>query len=127
MAPHQEQLLGVWRDHLDALLPRRPLLRADEIASAVGVNQRTIHRLFETYDLSGLAALPGHSINSGTGKRAHRRYRRDGVILWLADTANYTPQDMRHRLISVMARQTLADLVLLQQALGEIINKRRAS
>lgn len=118
--------LSAWQEHFDFLLPKVDLLRADQIASVIGCDERTIHRLFETHDREGRPTLAGHEFNAAGGARQSRRYRRDGVILFLAQTANYSPADLRSRLLEVMAKQPLADLVLMQQALGELIRRKQA-
>jgi hypothetical protein len=111
--------LAAWQEHFDFLLPRKELLRADEVAKALGCDERTILRHFDE------GKLHGHDINAGTGQRQQIRYRRDSVILFLASRANYAPSDLRDRLLEVMAKQPVTDLVLLQQALGELIRRRR--
>ena len=62
--------LTPWQEHLDFLLPRKELLRGDEVARALGCDERTVLRLFDD------AQLLGHEINTATGQRQHRRYRR---------------------------------------------------
>ncbi|HSI10391.1 MAG TPA: hypothetical protein VK961_00040 [Chthoniobacter sp.] len=117
-APHIN--LAEWQEHLDFLLPRRELLRADQIAGAIGVDEKTIHRLFDS------ATLHGHEVNAAKGERQHRRYRRDSVILFLADRANYAPADLRLKLLGILIKQPLSELVLFHQALGEQIRRKQA-
>lgn len=109
-----------WQDHLDFLLPRKELLRGDEVAKAVGCDERTVLRLFDD------AQLHGHDINAGSGQRQHARYRRSSVILFLAKRANYAPIDLRQRLLEVMATLSLTELVLMHQALGELIKRKQS-
>ncbi|HEY0966953.1 MAG TPA: hypothetical protein VGD88_06160 [Opitutaceae bacterium] len=116
--------LAAWQEHFDFVLPRREMLRAEEIGAALGVDARTVHRLFETYE-NGVPRLLGHSINAGAGEREHRRYRRDSVILYLAERANYAPEDLRLRLLEVLGKQSLSELVLFQQAVGELIRRKQ--
>ena len=107
--------LSAFQEHFDFLLPRKPLLRADEVAAALGCDERTVHRLFED------AQLAGHELNAADGKRMHRRYRRDGVILLLARSANYAPTDLRNRLLEVLGNLPKADKALLYHALGKML------
>lgn len=111
--------LAAWQEHFDFLLPRKELLRADEVATALDCDERTILRHFEEGNLLG------YDLNAGKGKRQQNRYRRDGVILLLAKRANYAPSDLRERLFEIIAKQPVTDLVLLQQALGELIRRKR--
>ena len=117
-APHIN--LAEWQEHLDFMLPRRELLRADEIAKALGVDEKTVTRMFEARQIAG------HEINTAKGERQHRRYRRDGVILCLAERANYAPADLRLKLLGILIKQPLSELVLFHQALGEQIRRKQS-
>lgn len=112
--------LAEWQEHLDFLLPRRELLRADEIANALGIDDKTVTRLFEARQLAG------HEFNTARGERQHRRYRRDSAILWLAERANYAPAELRLKLLGILIKQPLSELVLFHQALGEQIRRKQS-
>jgi hypothetical protein len=109
--------LTPWQEHLDFLLPRKELLRGDEVAAALGCDERTVARLFDD------AQLLGHEFNAATGQRQHRRYRRAGVILLLARRANYAPDVIRVRLLEVAAQLPTADKAALHAALGELMRR----
>jgi AraC-like DNA-binding protein len=109
--------LAAWQLHLDFLLPRKELLRADEVAAACGLDERTVHRLFDD------AQLPGHEFNAASGQRQHRRYRRAGVILLLASRANYAPADLREKLLEVLSTLPRPEMALLHQALGQLLSR----
>lgn len=106
---------SAWQESLDFLLPRKPMLRPDEVAKAIGCDERTVLRLFEE------GKLFGHEFNAAGGARQHRRYRRESVILLLASRANYAPSDMRDRLLEVAASLPRADKALLYQQLGRLL------
>lgn len=110
--------LEAWQEHFDFLLPRKELLRADEIATVLGCDERTILRHYDD------ANLHGHDINAGAGKRQQLRYRRDSVILFLAGRANYAPADLRLRLTEILAKQSKADLAVLHQTIAELIRRK---
>lgn len=112
--------LSSWQEHLDFLLPRKELLRVDEVANAIACDVRTVLRLFDD------AQLFGHDINAATQERKQLRYRRSSVLLFLAKRANYQPADLRQRLLEVIATLSLRELVLLHQSLGETIRKRQS-
>ena len=114
-SPVQPADLATWQEHFDFILPRKPLLRADEVAKALGCDERTVHRLFEDGQLSG------HELNAATGQRQHRRYRRDAVILLLAKTANYAPGDLPDRVLEVIANLPLADKARIYHATGKML------
>lgn len=120
MPAAQQINLAQWQEHLDFLLPRKELLRADEVAEALGCDERTILRHFDE------ARLHGHDINAGRQLRQQIRYRRASVVLFLALRANYAPSDLRLRILEVIATQPLPDLVILHQALGELIRRKQS-
>lgn len=106
-----------WQEHFDFLLPKKELLRGDEVASALGIDERTVIRLFEDQQLMG------HELNAATNKRQHRRYRRASVILLLAKRANYVPTDLRQRLIEVILSLPTSDKTILYSRLGELLRR----
>jgi len=112
--------LAEWQDHLDFLLPRKEFLRAGEIAQAINCDERTILRLFDD------ARLAGHDINASNQQRQQVRYRRASVILFLAERANYTPSDLRQRLLGIVGTLSLRELVAFHQALGEQIRRKQS-
>lgn len=107
--------LAAWQDHFDFVLPRKPMLRVDEVAGALNLDERTVHRLFDD------AQLMGHEYNAGAGQRMHRRYRREAVILLLAKTANYAPADLRNRYLEALANLPKADQAHIYHALGKML------
>jgi hypothetical protein len=109
--------LEAWQQQLDFLLPRRELLRPDEVAKALGCDARTVTRLFEDYRITG------HELNAGAGQRQHRRIRRASVILYLAKRANYAPSDIRDRVAEIVCKLPRPDIALLHAALGQLLAK----
>jgi AraC-like DNA-binding protein len=113
--PAAQQSTLTWQEHFDFLLPRKEFLRADEVARALGCDERTVQRLFDD------GQLFGHDLNTATGQRMHRRYRRTSVILLLAKRANYAPADIVHRLLEVIAQLPTADKALLHQLVARLL------
>lgn len=109
---------SLWQAHLDFVCPRKELLRADEVAAALGCKESTVLRHYDS------GALIGHDINAATGKRQSLRYRRDGVILFLAARANYMPEDLRHKIYEVLSKQSPYEIAAIQQACGELIRRK---
>lgn len=104
-----------WQESLDFLLPRKELLRPDEVAAALGLDERTVLRMFEE------GRLHGHEFNAASGQRQHRRYRRASVILLLASRANYAPDDILARILEVIAQLPRSQKAALYQALGRAL------
>jgi len=110
--------LSAWQEHFDFLLPRKELLRADEIAKALNCDERTVLRFAEE------GKLHAHDINAGKDRRQQLRYRRDSVVLLLAARANYAPTDLRDRLVEVLAKQAVGDLFALRGVIDELIRRK---
>ncbi|MFA5263215.1 MAG: hypothetical protein WC378_05270 [Opitutaceae bacterium] len=113
MPAAQQINLAQWQEHFDFLLPKKEFLRGDEVADALDADERTAIRLFDDQQLMG------HEFNAAKGHRQHRRYRRSSIILFLAKSANYTPSDLRDRLMEVVATLPRSDKAFLYQRLGE--------
>lgn len=122
--------LAAWSEHLGSLLPRTPTLRADQIANAVGLNVRTVLRAFDgpARDARGRLVRPwllGFQFNAGTGQRMTRRISRDAAVLWIAHSSNYpSPADFLQAIADVLANRTTAELTLMQQRIGELLQRR---
>jgi len=113
-------LLAEYQESFDFLLPRKPMLRADEIARATSLDERTVIRLMEK------GALHGHEFNAAGDARKHRRYRRDSVILMLAKTATYTPEDLINAYVDALTSLSLRQLLAIQQHLNALIRRKQS-
>lgn len=107
-----------WQEHLNFLLPKKELLRADEVAAAFDCNVVTVWRLYES------GTLVGHDINAATGQRQSLRYRRDSVLMFLAQRANYTPEDMLHKMRQVLSKLPTKELLTIQGACSELLRRK---
>ncbi len=121
------KLEPVWQDHLDFLLPRKEYLRGDEAAKALGVDPKTIDHLFGRNCAHKAPDLVGFDfVGRGSGQRPHKRVLRDSVLLLVATRANYTPAEFQARLVEVLTKRSLSELITLQGAIGELIRRKRA-
>jgi hypothetical protein len=118
--------LALWQEHLDYRLPRRAMLRPDEIGLFLGVDQKTVARIFGKKEVKLAPDLMGIEFNGGSDERQHRRILRDSAILFYAAKANYTPDEFRARIVEVLSNCSLRDLVLIQHALGELLRRKQA-
>jgi hypothetical protein len=122
----QKPDLAWWQEHLDYRLPRRAMVRPDEVGTFLGVDQKTIARMFGKKDVKLAPDLMGIEFNGGGDERQHRRILRDSAILYYALKANYTPDEFRARIFEVLTNCSARDLVLIQQAIGELIRRKQA-
>lgn len=117
-----------WQEHLDLLMPRKDYLRPDEVAAALRIDVKTVGHLFEpdATRRSG-PVLGGFTFNArGTGERPHKRILRASVLLLLMERSNYTPAEFRARMLEVLGRCPVRDLVFLQTAIAELIRRKQA-
>lgn len=114
-----------WHAHLDALFPKRAMLTPQEVAKALEMNPRTVVRLFSGKDKTR-PWLAGIKFSAGAGQRAVRRIPRDAAILFYAQTANYTPEDLVRAIVEVLSHRTLKDLVTIQQHLTALIRRKQS-
>ena len=123
---------ATWQQHLDFVLPRKQTLRADEIAEAAGLDERTVLRAFTGPAIdkkTGKVVRPwllGFEFNAGNGQRFTKRIPRDAAFLWLAACANYEPADFLCQLCDVLARRSPHELVELQARITEIIKTKQS-
>ena len=122
-------VLADWQATLDYLLPRKNSLRADEIATAVGVDKRTVDRAFEgpATDHAGKVVRPwllGFAINAGGGERFTRRIPRDCAILWLAHCANHTPEQKVNLYCEAADAFSAKDLAIIHTRLGAMLKRK---
>jgi hypothetical protein len=95
-ALNARQLAAVEAGEYDFLIPtRKPLMRMDEVASAIG---RSVSFVRDLIDDSRLEA---HR-DSARGERPSNQVTRRSVILYLAETSNYDPSFVVMRLEVVM-------------------------
>ena len=118
---------ALWEPALGLVFPRKPMLRPDEVATALGVDLRTVARLFEVdgRDLAKRPWLMGIEFNARDGERMSRRIPRDAAILFWAASANYTPAELLSLLLDVLDARTDAELLAVISR-AQAILKRRA-
>ena len=125
--PAASKVDPAWQDHLDFLLPSREFLRPDQVAAALNIDTRTVDHLFAPNGLKACPDLIGFEfVARGTGQRPHKRIRRDSVILLVANRANYSPEEWRARVVEVLSKMPVRDLVLMQGAVAELIRRKHA-
>lgn len=121
--------LTEWQQTLDYLLFRKPTLRPDEIAKALGISKRTVTRALTgpLRDASGKVVRPwllGFAFNAGDGKRFIHRVPRDCAIIWLSHCVNYLPEDKVSGLAETFDSFCARDLLLLRGLLDAALKKK---
>ena len=115
------------QDLLDLLLPRKNYLRPGEVAEALNFDLKTVDHLFGRNEAGSASGAKLHGFDfvaNGDGSRPHKRIKRDSVICLLIQRSNYTPAEARARLLEVIEKLPLRELLLLQQALAQLIRRK---
>jgi hypothetical protein len=100
----RHQLAAVERGEYDFLIPtRKPIMRMDEVASAIGRSIAFVRALIDD------SRLEAHR-DSAKGDRPTNLVTRRSVVLYLAETANYDPTYVVMRIEVVMKTLTAPGL-----------------
>lgn len=104
------------QEHFAARLPKRPWFRPGEVAMAIGMSERFVHKLLES------GALPAHKHNAATGANVRWRISREAVVSYLLSSADYAPEDQLSALLFVIRRLASSELEILQREIARIRN-----
>lgn len=115
-----------WQASLGLLFPNLPMLRPDQVAKPLGVDLRTVSRLFEVDGRTDAKRpwLMGVEFNAGDGARMSRRISRDSAILFYALSANYEPAELLGLLLDVLENRTDAELLTIAERARTILKAR---
>ena len=113
--PHSPQTF------FDFIVPRaKSWYSPKEVAAILGRSENFIRAAFEN------EKLLGHSANAraarGEEQRQSTLVHRDGVVLYLAETANYTPEDFLERVCALVENRALDELLVVQEVVRRAIN-----
>lgn len=90
-----------WRGHADsfaALLPKgKEWFTAREAAAIIGCSDQFIRDCIEDQRILGHQTRPAPRRKGGSSRPSYRIHR-DGILLYLMETANYEPRDLIERL-----------------------------
>lgn len=115
-----------WQAHLDLAFPRKLMLRPDEVTAPLGIDARTVARLFERDATKpDKPWLQGIEFNGAEGERIHRRILRDAALLFYITSANYHPSDFLKLVFDVLEARSPRELLIIQQRIGELLRRAR--
>jgi hypothetical protein len=67
----------------------------------------------------------GHILNGSSPRGAEKRHTymisREGVLLFLFETANFTPEDFIDRLVEILANRSISQLLKIQKKIDDLI------
>ncbi len=94
--------------HFEALLPAgKEWFTPREVADILGCSDQYVRDCLEDQRILGHQSRPPRRWASrGNTKRPNYRIHRDGVLLYLIETANYEPGDFVERLREILRRRS---------------------
>ncbi len=105
-------------DHFSFLLPEnQEWFSPKEVAAIIGRSDQYVRDAFDNQRILGHAAN-GRSRNV---RRKNYQIHRDGLLLFLLETANYEPDDFLDRVTTLLRHRTRNELEKVQQSLSGFI------
>lgn len=113
---------STYAEHFAALLPTgQEWFSAKEVAAIVGKTDQYVRDAFENQKILGhtsnARALPGKE------KRRSYQIHRDGVLLFLLETANYDPPQFMERVLDLLRARSRHQLMEFRTALDTLVRK----
>ena len=109
-------------DYFRSKLPNKEWFSPREVATIIGKTDQYIRDAFDNQKILGHVS----NAKSPKGKEQRRYYliHRDGVILYLLETANYDPEDFSERLRELLYNQPMSTLRNLKIVIENLLRKR---
>lgn len=119
-----EEEREAWQAHLGLVFPHKLMLRPDELTEPLGVDLRTVARLFERDATKpDKPWLQGIEFNASAGERTHRRIHRDAALLFYVNSANYHPSDFLKLVFDALEGRSPRELLIIQQRISELLRR----
>lgn len=106
--------------HFSFLLPKdQEWFSPKEVAAIIGKSDQYVRDAFDNQ------RILGHTSNARSQQVRRRSYQihRDGLLLFLLETANYQPEDFISRVTGLLRHRTSDELECLQDELDSLIAK----
>lgn len=109
--------------HFSPVLPvGKEWFSTAEAASILGRTPQHIRRCFDA------GSLPGHRVAARASNGATRYYyqfHRDALLLYLLETANYTPEDFAERLADLIRNRAPEEMSTVMKRAGMVLMPER--
>jgi Fe-S oxidoreductase len=93
-----------------------------EVAAVIGKTDQYVRNAFDNQKILG------HLLNGNAPIGAERRctymISRESILLFLFETANFSPEDFLERLCEVLENRSLSQLLKIQKVIDEIVSSR---
>ncbi|MEO0796056.1 MAG: hypothetical protein AAFX93_12880 [Verrucomicrobiota bacterium] len=95
-----------------------------DVAAIIGRTDQYVRDCFDNGHLLG-HRLVGRSRNGASGRRSYQVHR-DGLVLYLLETANYEPEDFMERVASILSKRHPDEIqAIAEQAISTGRRRRR--
>ena len=109
-------------EHFAFLLPpAKRWFSPKEMAAVIGTTDQYVRNAFDNQKILG------HTLNGapkGTEKRKMYMISRESVLLFLFETANFSPEDFLDRLNYILTNRSISQLLKIQQSIDRIVGSR---
>jgi hypothetical protein len=111
-------------EHFSFLVPAQRWFSPKEMATIIGKTAQYVRNAFDNQKILG-HVLNG-SAPRGTEKRRTYMISRENVLLFLFETANFSPEDFLERIAEILANRPVSQLLQIRQKIDSIIDNRNA-
>ncbi|MDR1413410.1 MAG: hypothetical protein LBI56_00515 [Puniceicoccales bacterium] len=110
-------------EHFSFLLPAsQKWFSPKEMAAIIGKTDQYVRNAFDNQKILG--HLLNGSAPKGLEKRRTYMISRESVLLFLFETANFSPDDFLDRLHEILANRSLAQLLKIKHKIDSIVGSR---
>lgn len=109
-------------EHFGNLLPSsQQWFSPKEMASIIGKTDQYVRNAFDNQKILGHI----HNASAPKGKEKKKTYliSRENVLLFLLETANFSPDDFIERLTEILKNRSVPQLLKIQQAIDRLLKK----
>ena len=109
-------------DYFRFMVPEKTWFSPKEMANIVGKTDQYIRDAFDNQKIFG------HTSNGrsprGQEKRKTYQIHRDGILLYLLETANYSPEDFAERIVDLIRLKPETTLKKIKMTVDNLLTKR---
>jgi hypothetical protein len=113
-------------EHFAFLLPSsQQWFSPKEMAAIIGKTDQYVRNAFDNQKILG--HLLNGSAPKGEEKRKTYMISRESILLFLFETANFSPEDFLDRLHEILSNRSIAQLLKIKQKIDTIVGSRSAT
>jgi hypothetical protein len=109
-------------NHFGFMVPHQSWFSPKEMASIIGKTDQYVRDAFDNQKILGHIA--NGRTPKGMEKRKSYRIHRDGILLYLLETANYSPTDFLSRVTDLLFNRPRSQLEEVRDYVDNLIRRR---